>query len=65
MTVGTVTVKLTRDLYARLDTLAKQERTDVLELLGRLVAAATVSGPKVGHPRWRFSASLPGPPIWA
>ena len=43
MTVGTVTVKLTRDLHARLGTLAKQERTDVVELLGRLAAAATVS----------------------
>ena len=41
MTVGTVTVKLPRDLYARLDTLAKQERTDVVELLSRLAASAT------------------------
>ena len=43
MTVGTVTVKLPRELYTRLDTLAKQERTDVVELLGRLAASATVS----------------------
>jgi hypothetical protein len=43
MTVGTVTVKLPRDLYTRLDILAKQERTDVVELLGRLAASATVS----------------------
>lgn len=41
MTVGTVTLKLPKDLYARLDTLAKQERTDVVELLRRLTAAAT------------------------
>ncbi len=41
MTVGTVTVKLPKDLYVRLDALAKQERTDVVELLGRLAASAT------------------------
>jgi metal-responsive CopG/Arc/MetJ family transcriptional regulator len=41
MTVGTVTVKLPKDLYARLDTLAKQERTDVVALLTRLTASAT------------------------
>jgi hypothetical protein len=41
MTVGTVTVKLPKDLYARLDTLAKQESTDVVELLSRLAASAT------------------------
>jgi hypothetical protein len=43
MTVGTITVKLPRDLYARLDTLAKQERTDVVELLGRLAASEAAS----------------------
>ena len=41
MTVGTVTVKLPKDLYTRLDTLAKQERTDVVALLTRLTASAT------------------------
>jgi len=41
MTVGTVTVKLPKDLYTRLDTLAKQERTDVVALLNRLAASAT------------------------
>ena len=41
MTVGTVTVKLPKDLYTRLDTLAKQERTDVVALLIRLAASAT------------------------
>ena len=41
MTAGTVTVKLPRDIYIRLDALAKQERTDVAELLGRLAASAT------------------------
>ena len=41
MTVGTVTVKLPKDLYARLDILAKQERTDVVALLNRLAASAT------------------------
>ena len=40
MTVGTVTVKLPRDLYIRLDKLAKQERTNLVELLDRLAAAA-------------------------
>ena len=41
MTVGTVTVQLPKDLYARLDALAKQERTDVVALLTRLTASAT------------------------
>ena len=36
MTVGTVTVKLPKDLYTRLDTLAKQERTDVVVLCRRV-----------------------------
>jgi len=43
MTVGTVTVKLPKDLYTRLDTLAKQERIDVVALLNRLAASATAS----------------------
>jgi hypothetical protein len=47
MTVGTVTVKLPKDLYARLDTLAKQERTDVVELLDRLAASAAASRAQV------------------
>jgi hypothetical protein len=41
MTVGTVTVKLPKDLYVRLDALAKQERTGLVELLDRLATAAT------------------------
>lgn len=41
MTVSTVTVKLPKDLYTRLDTLAKEERTDVVALLNRLAASAT------------------------
>ncbi len=41
MTVGTVTIKLPKDLYARLDSLAKQERTDLVALMSRLVASAT------------------------
>ncbi len=45
MTVGTVTIKLPGVLYARLDTLAKQERTDVVELLGRLAAARAENEP--------------------
>ncbi len=40
MTVGTVTVKLPKDLYVRLDTLVKQERTDLVELLSRLPQVA-------------------------
>lgn len=44
MTVGTVTVKLPKDLYTRLDTLAKQERTDLVELLNRL--ATSVATPR-------------------
>jgi hypothetical protein len=47
MTVGTVTVKLPKDLYTRLDTLAKQERTDMVALLNRLAASATASGAEV------------------
>ena len=47
MTVGTVTVKLPKDLYGRLDTLAKQEHTDLVELLGRLAASATVARTQV------------------
>jgi metal-responsive CopG/Arc/MetJ family transcriptional regulator len=47
MAVGTVTVKLPKDLYARLDALAKQERTDVVDLLGRLAASATESQAQV------------------
>ena len=43
MTVGTVTVKLPKDLYTRLDTLAKQEHTDMVELLDRLTASAIAS----------------------
>ena len=43
MTVGTVTVKLPKDLYTQWDTLAKQEHTDLVELLGRLATSATVS----------------------
>ena len=45
MTVGTVTVKLPRDLYARLDSLAKQERTDVVDLLSRLAASRAQGEP--------------------
>jgi metal-responsive CopG/Arc/MetJ family transcriptional regulator len=47
MTVGTVTVKLPKDLYARLDNLAKQERTDVVDLLDRLAASAAASRAQV------------------
>lgn len=47
MTAGIVTVKLPKDLYARLDTLAKQERTDMVELLNRLAASATASRTQV------------------
>ena len=43
MTAGTVTVKLPKDLYARLDRLAKQERTDLVELLDRLATSGAVS----------------------
>ena len=42
MTVGTVTIKLPKDLYLRLDTLAKQERTGLVELLDRLATVAMV-----------------------
>ena len=41
MTVGTVTVKLPKELYTRLDSLAKQERTDLVELLNRLATSGT------------------------
>ena len=39
MTVGTVTIKLPKNLYTRLDALAKQERTDLVELLNRLTTS--------------------------
>jgi len=39
MTAGTVIVRLPKDLYTRLDTLAKQERTDLVELLNRLATS--------------------------
>lgn len=42
MTVGTVTINLPKDLYIRLDTLAKQERTGLVELLDRLATVAMV-----------------------
>ena len=41
MIVSTVTVKLPKELYARLDDLAKQERTDLVELLTRFAASAS------------------------
>ena len=58
MTVGTVTVKLPRELYTRLDSLAKQERTDVVELLGRLAASATVSRAEGELPTMAFQRIL-------
>ena len=39
MTASIVTVKLPKDLYTRLDALAKQERTDVVDLLDRLATS--------------------------
>jgi hypothetical protein len=58
MTVGTVTVKLPKDLYARLDTLAKQESTDVVELLDRLAAEAAASRAHVEPPTAAFQRIL-------
>ena len=65
MTVGTVTVKLPKDLYTRLDTLAKQERTDVVALLNRLAASRRRRGRRLSHLPPRSSAFLAGLPIWA
>lgn len=45
MTVGTVTVKLPKDLYTRLDALAKQERTDLVDLLTRWTASLATRAP--------------------
>jgi len=45
MPTDTVTLKLPRPLYARLETLAQEEQTDMLALLSRLVALATKSSP--------------------
>lgn len=42
MTASTVTVNLPKDLYARLDKLAKQERTDLVDLLDRLATSGAV-----------------------
>jgi predicted transcriptional regulator len=61
MTVGTVTVKLPRDLYARLDALAKQERTDLVELLSRLAASATASQAQVEPSTAAFQRILARP----
>lgn len=43
MPVGIVTVKLPKDLYVRLDALAKQEKTDLVALLDRLATSAAES----------------------
>jgi hypothetical protein len=40
MSAGTATVKLPKDLYARLETLAQQVRTDPVELLNLLATSA-------------------------
>lgn len=37
MTARMVTLKVPRDLYARLEALAKAQKTDVLELLRRVI----------------------------
>ena len=58
MTVGIVTVKLPKDLYARLDTLAKQERTDMVELLSRLAASATAPRAQVEPSTMAFQRIL-------
>jgi len=58
MTAGIVTVKLPKDLYARLDTLAKQERTDMVELLSRLAASATASRAQVEPSTMAFQRIL-------
>ena len=58
MTVGTVTVKLPKDIYTRLDTLAKQERTDVVALLTRLTASATAPRAKAGPSTTAFQRIL-------
>ena len=40
MTASTVTVKLPKELYSKLNAMAKQERIDVVELLNRLAASS-------------------------
>jgi hypothetical protein len=43
MTSDTVTIELPRPLYARLETLAQEEQTDLMALLSRLAASAVKS----------------------
>jgi hypothetical protein len=62
MTASTVTVKLPKDLYARLDRLAKQERTELVELLDRLAThRALRRGRRPSRPRRPLNAFLPEP----
>ena len=66
MTVGTVTVKLPKDLYARLDTLAKQESTDVVELRTAWLLRRRHRGRRLSHPQGGFlEAFLTGLLNWA
>ena len=58
MTAGTVTAKLPKDLCTRLDTLAKQERTDEVALLERLAAPATASRAESEPPTMAFQRLL-------
>ncbi|MCX6029861.1 MAG: hypothetical protein NT169_11255 [Chloroflexi bacterium] len=46
MTVNTVTIELPRPLYVRLETLAKEERTDLIDLLSRLATSAAEPRPR-------------------
>ncbi len=46
MTVNTVTIELPKPLYTRLETLAKEERTDLIDFLSRLVTSAAKPRPR-------------------
>jgi hypothetical protein len=45
MPPDTVTIELPRPLYARLESLAQEEQTDMMALLSRLVVLAAKSSP--------------------
>jgi hypothetical protein len=44
--MNTVMVELPKPLYARLETLAEEERTDLIDLLSRLVTSAAKPRPR-------------------
>jgi predicted transcriptional regulator len=58
MTASTVSVKLPRDLYLRLQELANRQQTDIVELLHRLTSAADASSEFEGATTEAFRAII-------